>query len=142
MISKDKAYIQARSVPDSAGCWIWTQGKTTRGYGKSGDISASRVSWIAFYGAIDDGLHVCHKCDVRTCVNPEHLFLGTALDNHRDMVSKGREYPKKRLTAQDVIEIRLWLEAGEVSLKSVARCYALAPKSVREIRDRKYWNWV
>ena len=81
-------------------CWLWTgakwQDKTKRrlGYGKAyscGKIrKAHRVSWEISNGNIPDGLCVLHKCDVPLCVNPEHLFLGTVVDNVKDMVSKNR----------------------------------------------------
>ena len=76
-------------------CWLWTAGLGTDGYGSigvsRGAVRAHRVSWEIAFGAIPSGLCVLHKCDVRTCVNPSHLFLGTTQDNTADMVSKGRQ---------------------------------------------------
>ena len=75
-------------------CWLWTGWKDWGGYGiltvKDKNIKAHRFSWELFFGPIPLGLKVLHKCDVRLCVNPDHLFLGTNLDNSRDMVNKGR----------------------------------------------------
>lgn len=80
------------------GCWNWLGalggGKGGGRYGhirhEGKPVNAHRVSYMLYRGAIPDGMHVLHRCDNPACVNPEHLFLGTHLDNMRDMYSKGR----------------------------------------------------
>ena len=87
-------------VDTVSGCLLWT-GTTLQprwgtgfSYGKvrlGGKLmSAHRVAWELTHGQVLDGLMVLHKCDVRNCVNPDHLFLGTHADNMRDMSAKGR----------------------------------------------------
>lgn len=76
-------------------CWLWTGGKT-QGYGAlsvhGGPIAAHRLSYEIYIGLIPDRLYVLHHCDVRSCVCPAHLFLGTHLDNLRDMFQKRRHW--------------------------------------------------
>ena len=78
-----------------SGCWIWMAACYRSGYGEISFMGrarpAHRVSWIIHNGPIPDGLCVCHRCDVRQCVNPAHLFLGTKQDNTLDMHAKGRD---------------------------------------------------
>jgi hypothetical protein len=79
-------------IDDSTGCFIWNKTKFGNGYGRyKYNKRAHRVAWEIVNGPIPNGLLVLHHCDVRACVNPEHLFIGTQLDNMRDMISKGRK---------------------------------------------------
>ncbi len=103
-------------------CWIWFGARTDRGYGaftiNGKNISAHRFSYEVFNKTkIPDGLLVCHKCDVRECVNPNHLFIGTHSDNYHDMTSKGRgnkhKLGRKKLSMEDAKMIRKMVENGE-----------------------------
>lgn len=90
--------------PELGPCWIWTA-STKRGYGRIGvkyhDYPTHRVSWELAFGTIQDGLHVLHKCDNRACCNPQHLTLGTPLDNMRDRDRKGRgKWPRGEQCSQ------------------------------------------
>lgn len=97
-----------------SGCWEW-MGQISR-YGKfrlGREQLAHRASWILHNGDIPEGLHVLHKCDNPSCVNPDHLFLGTHLDNMQDKVSKGRTsslvgelHPNARFTEEQIKHIR------------------------------------
>lgn len=125
-----KAYTRERAIqrfwerverggPDE--CWPWTAARkgTPYAYGHLLFLgrfsSAHRVAWELTNGPIPEGLHACHHCDNPPCCNPSHLFLGTAKDNARDMVEKGRHrpgrlpgelHPNARLTWERVAEIR------------------------------------
>jgi len=90
---EERFHASYTAVPES-GCWLWMGCCDKYGYGqisvKRKAKAAHRVSWELHNGPIPKRLLVCHKCDVQSCVNPEHLFLGTQKDNIRDCISKGR----------------------------------------------------
>jgi hypothetical protein len=77
---------------DVSGCWLWIGVIHKYGYGKYCGKSAHRLSWLYFRGEIPEGMSICHHCDVRNCVNPDHLFVGTQGDNVRDAWAKGRHF--------------------------------------------------
>jgi hypothetical protein len=83
-----------------AGCWQWTATTDRKGYGKlsvdNRPVSAHRLSYQWFRGPIPEGMMVCHTCDNPGCVNPSHLFLGSAKDNTDDAVTKGRLVGNRR----------------------------------------------
>lgn len=89
---RDRIIANVEPEPNS-GCWLWTAGLGGSGYGAlryGTPTRAHRVSYMVFVGPITDGLFVCHRCDTPLCVNPDHLFLGTAKDNAVDAMRKGR----------------------------------------------------
>jgi hypothetical protein len=106
-------------------------------------LRAHRVAWENRFGPIPAGLYVCHRCDVRLCVNPEHLFLGTHADNMADMARKGRrkgiargaDNGRARLTLEQVSQIR-GSTLGKIRL---SRVYGVSPAQIQRIRARKQW---
>lgn len=94
----------AMPVPET-GCWLWIGKVNNAGYGRIGLGSrgraafAHRVSFQIHRGPIPAGMLVCHRCDTRSCINPDHLFVGSAADNTADMLKKGRGRWQVRVSA-------------------------------------------
>lgn len=80
----------ARVLPVESGCWEWQGYRDEYGYGRFDESKAHRFSYALTVGS-PEGFLVLHRCDNPACVRPDHLFLGTQLDNMRDMISKGRQ---------------------------------------------------
>jgi hypothetical protein len=119
-------------------CWNWKATITKHGYGHfrmNGEmVTSNRAAWTLVFGQIPDGLSVLHHCDNPRCVNPAHLFLGTNLDNSRDMVSKGRQHYK--LAVCDVCEIRKLANDG-LGIRHIARQYDVSATTVSRIVNNK-----
>lgn len=120
-------------------CWIWQGATKGNGYGnvRLGDknITAHRYAYQLFIGEVKDGLDVCHTCDNRFCVNPDHLFLGTRLDNMQDCKNKGRTagYYRKSITEKQKQEvITLLLNGNNPSV--IARAVKLPVATIHKIK--------
>ena len=129
-------------------CWIWQAGKTTAGYGeirfKGNPCYAHRVSWELSHGPIPEGFEILHKCDTPSCVNPEHLFVGTQSQNIRDCIRKGRRYDnsgekhgRALLTSTQVKEIR---NAQGISQVKLANLYHVARTTIQAILYGNTWR--
>lgn len=136
--------ILENSIPvTETGCWLW-QRIGAQGYGRikvaGKTSSAHRKSWEAFHGPIPEGKQVCHKCDTRSCVNPDHLFLGSPWDNTRDAHAKGRLtgwlMGKTKLTSNQVMEIRASTESNKV----LAEKYNTSASNIRSIKSGQSWR--
>ena len=118
------------SIDDKTDCWNWLGGKNNLGYGliRDGDRmrTTHRVSYEANKGSIPHNLVVCHSCDNPSCVNPDHLWLGTMADNMQDMISKGRQRISPKLHTQWRHKRMLCPHcARDMPANSYARCHAL-----------------
>lgn len=137
-------------VEKSDGCWLWRGAISGSGYGtiwQGGTVGlrAHRVSWELHNGPIPAGQGVLHRCDTPACVNPSHLFLGSHLENMRDMYGKGRRrHPvgerngNARLTAEDVARIR----RGDASPEQLARDLGITRDHVMELRRGRGWRHI
>lgn len=138
--------FEAMFMPEpNSGCWLWTAGLDKYGYGKFKinyrTIAAHRMSYILRYGEIPADVSVLHSCDLRCCVNPEHLWLGTPDDNSKDMVRKDRQAKhekngRAKLTEENVNNIRL----DRTSLhKDIAAKYGVTRGMISHIKRGVSW---
>jgi hypothetical protein len=104
-------------------------------------ILAHRFSFERFIGKIPDGLQVCHECDVRHCVRPDHLFIGTQLENMQDAGRKHRMVGKARLTHDDVRDVRARAAKGETH-KSIALLKGVQEAAIGKITRGENWQWL
>jgi len=134
-------------------CWEWTASTNIHGYGqlwiRNTFIVASRASWIVHFSYIPDGLCVCHRCDNRKCVNPNHLFLGTHQDNSNDMKKKGRSLNQKgennhatKLTDNDILNVRKMWVSGKHRQKEIMGIFNLSRVSLWRIISYRTWKSV
>lgn len=165
MTMKGKSILERflKKVNKTETCWIWTSSLSGNGYGtfctydhgnrkKPKHHVASRLSWELFRGPIPEGFLVCHHCDNRLCVNPEHLFLGSYKDNTQDMFNKKRGYqlpalrgedsPRAKLTMEQANEIRnLYKSNMKLTYRQLGHMFSVSHNAIaRIIKNRGYKN--
>jgi len=136
--------FQTHAVPHESGCILWNGHIDMRGYGRfrweKQAIGAHRGAWLIAHGSIADGAQVLHKCDVKRCVNVEHLFLGTHADNMWDKASKGRG--GRKLTLDQVNEMRTLWAGGNHTQVELGRMFGIRPQEIWKIVHRQTWRAV
>jgi hypothetical protein len=139
----------------NTGCWLWTGALVPKGYGSVRDdgpdfkrLGAHVASWKLHHGPVPIGLFVCHRCDVRWCVNPDHLFLGTHQDNMDDMHGKGRAgrargeaISRADLTAAGVLEIVERRRDGE-AVRDIAADFGVTVGAIYHIASGRSWHHI
>lgn len=134
------------------GCWVWTGQIDYKGYGYFGasrvNIKVHRFSFFLGHGSLPEDKMICHSCDNRRCVNPGHLFAGTAKDNAHDCIKKGRkpffagsDIGTSKLDEGKVIEIRRNY-AGKESFASIGRRYGVSPQTIKRVIVGTGWRYA
>lgn len=142
--------IERFSIPiPESGCIIWIGSINPRGYGtiniKDKTLRIHRYIYEMTNGPIPKGLFVCHKCDVPSCINPHHLYAGTAKQNAHDRDSRGRantpkgtDYQHSKFTEEIVLQIRNSSESNQ----SLAEKYGASRAAIRKVRIGESWKHV
>ena len=138
-----------------SGCILWTGSRAAHGYGHIGGtvdgrrtmLLAHRVAWELANGPIPDGLQILHRCDNPPCINVDHLFLGTHMDNHVDKAQKGRgprgeKNPKAKLAAHHVREIRKRYASATVTQLQLAKEYHVHLSTIERIVAKTSWGHI
>lgn len=145
--------LQSRSKIDSNDCWIWQGATNSKGYGSIGNTgwakkfntySTHRLSYKVFNGEIPENMLVCHTCNVPSCVNPKHLYVGTNEDNIRDRIiagsSKGERNPNSKLTVNNVLEIKKLL--ARFTNVQIAAKFNVDARCISDIRVGRTWRYL
>lgn len=149
---KPLEYFRSRTTVDpQTGCWLWGLGRNRCGYGefRDGDgyiKKAHRGAWESVNGPVPARLCVCHRCDVRRCCNPDHLFLGTNAENTHDRDEKQRQVKGSKHWASvfdepTVAIIKTLLGLG-VGLPRLEALYGVSRSALAHIKHGRAWTHV
>lgn len=129
------------------GCWIWQGFINQEGYGRIGDLLVHRLSYKIYKGDIPSGMCVCHNCpggDNRSCINPNHLWLGTSTENIKDKKPKGRQLKGQQLGTSKLKDfhiplIRKKIQEGK-TLQSIAKEFNVSNGLISHIKQGRIWK--
>ena len=147
---------------DDSGCHLWIRSKNPDGYGYFGirrkTVRAHRFAWERANGPIPKGMFVCHSCDNPSCVNTEHLFLGTQKENMADAKKKGRtasgdrqgsrKHPETRPRGEDHCRCKftkeqvLFIRTSSISQKKLAKKFGVSKGAIEHIKNYDTWKHV
>lgn len=152
----DRVLSRIEKIPES-GCWIFMGALHDSGYGICGIEGTKvdrvhRITYRHFIGEIPKGLFVLHRCDVRACCNPHHLFIGTNQDNVNDMIAKGRNSKPPRnlhdigsnrynakMDESKVLEARKMYDSGVIAYK-LSKIFGVSAATMNKICKRQTWR--
>jgi len=137
-------------VKDENSCWMWQGHVMSNGYGaltvEGKSKMVHRLSYEYHIGEIPKGLMVCHKCNVKLCLNPDHLYVGTHNDNMQDMADsaslKGEKNPKSLLTEAQVLGIKQHIKDRKIFYKDIAKMYGVSRQAIKDIASGRTWGWL
>jgi len=145
-----KKFLPPKEARKPNECWNWQGVITSNGYGHiwydDKNYQAHRVAYEIYKGEIALGLIVRHTCDNPSCVNPNHLILGTHVDNAADMVKRGRapKGARGKLKEYEVREIKYYLHKNKKAgvIAKLARIYNVNPQTIANIKNNKTWQFI
>ena len=142
--------FEDRYMPEPmSGCWLYLgmldaegYGFIRKGIGKS--EQAHRESWRRYKGVIPEGIKVLHKCDNPCCINPDHLFLGTQLENIKDRdqkgrVAKGKIHYKATVLTEELVK---WILNSDLSNSELSKLCGVSRKYIGGVRRREVWKHI
>ena len=152
-MTKAKEFWNKVDICGEDDCWNWTAGKIPAGYGAFAigrkNIGTHRLAYEYSVGKIPDGMFVCHRCDNKSCCNPNHLFLGTNSDNMNDMYkkgygpnNKGENNGKHKLTSDEVKNIVFLKRTQHLFDKVIANKFNISESIVSRIISGAIWSSV
>jgi len=139
----------SRCTVNEKGCWVWQGNKKPSGYGyinhNGKKEHTHRLMWELNNYMVPKGMSVCHVCDNPSCINPNHLFLGTAQDNATDKVNKDRQlkhetHPAAKLTKKQVNRIKLLLKCNKYFHREIAEHFSVCAGTISAISRSEIWK--